>query len=92
MIPENLRKSEMINAQKKMLRLKAEEKKKVAHEKFKTGDLKGAKLDLLDARQLIQEALKKVRTLGERGIGERTIQDDIEMLWRKILSQEKKAS
>ena len=88
MIPENVRKSEMINAQKKLLRSKAEEKKKIAHQKFKTGDYKGAKLDLMDARQLIQEALKKVRELGEKGIGERTIQDDIETLWRKILSEE----
>lgn len=83
MIPEDVRKSEMLNAQKKMLRLKAEEKKKGAHEKFQIGDFKGAKLDLMDARNLIHEALRKVRALGER-----TIQDDIEALWRKILAKE----
>ncbi len=88
MIPEDVRKSEMLNTEKKMLRLKAEEKKKVAHKKFQTGDFKGAKLELIDARQLIQEALQKVRALGERGVSERTIQDDIEALWRKILTKE----
>lgn len=88
MIPEDVRKSEMLNAQKKMLRLKAEEKKKGAHVKFQIGDFKGAKLDLMDARNLIHEALRKVRALGERGLGERTIQDDIEALWRKILAKE----
>ncbi len=88
MIPEDVRKSEMLNTEKKMLRLKAEEKKKVAHKKFQIGYFKGAKLDLMDARQLIQEALQKVRALGERGVSERTIQDDIEALWRKILTKE----
>ena len=79
----------MLNTQKRLLRAKAEEKKKTAHTKFQSGDVKGAKLDLMDARQLIQEALQKVRALGERGSSERTIQDDIEALWRKILKQEK---
>ena len=79
----------MLNTQKRLLRAKAEEKKKTAHTKFQSGDVKGAKLDLMDARQLIQEALQKVRALGERGSSERTIQDDIEALWRKILNQEK---
>lgn len=88
MIPENVRRSEMLNTQKKMLRLKAEEKKKLAHKKFQSGDFKGAKLDLMDARHLIHEALQKVRALGERGSSERTIQDDIEALWRKILTKE----
>ena len=88
MIPEDVRRSEMLNTQKRMLRTKAEEKKKTAHEKFQSGDYKGAKLDLMDARHLIREALQKVRALGERGSSERTIQDDIEALWRKILSKE----
>lgn len=78
----------MISAQKKTLRAKAETKKKSAHEKLQTGDLQGAKQDLRDARQLIQEALKNVRKLGEHGISERTIQDDIEALWRRITTQE----
>lgn len=78
----------MVNAQKKKLRAEAEKMKKVAYKKFELGDLKGAKIDLIEARQLIQEALKKVRILGEKGIGERTIQDDIEALWRKIISKE----
>ncbi|MBK5114587.1 MAG: hypothetical protein KGD59_10520 [Candidatus Heimdallarchaeota archaeon] len=89
MIPDDVRKSEMLNAQKRLLRSKAEDKKKIAHEKFQTGDYSGAKLDLMDARHLIHEALQKVRALGERGSSERTIQDDIETLWRKILSEEK---
>ncbi|NHJ48943.1 MAG: hypothetical protein FK733_14250 [Asgard group archaeon] len=79
----------MIVARKRSLRLKAEGKKKSALEKFETGDFRGAKIDLLDARQLIQDALKLVRSLGERGTGERSIQDDIEDLWRKITKNEK---
>ena len=79
----------MISVQKKSLRLKAETKKNSAHKKLQTGDILGARQDLRDARQLIQEALKKVRELGERGKGERTIQDDIEALWRRITTKEK---
>ncbi len=86
MIPEDIRKSEMLVVQKRSLRTKAEEKKKSAYEKFEIGDLLAAKDDLIDARRYIQEALKLVRTLGERGISERTIQDDIEALWRRIAS------
>ena len=82
----------MISFQKKSLRTKAEDKNKSAHEKFKQGDLNGAKNDLLDARNYIQEALKMVRTLEEKGISERSIQDDIESLWRKILEVEQKKS
>lgn len=89
MIPEDVRKVEMISLQKRNLRTKAETKKKNAHEKIQNGDLLGAKEDLRDARKLIQEALRKVRVLGERGMSERTIQDDIEALWRKIISTEK---
>ncbi|NHJ86248.1 MAG: hypothetical protein FK734_12355 [Asgard group archaeon] len=88
MIPEDVRRLEMVDFQKRSLRTKAENKKKEAHEKFEAGDIKGAKMDLIDARQLIQEALKKVRILGERGISERTIQDDIEALWRRIIAEE----
>ncbi|MBN1329574.1 MAG: hypothetical protein JXA54_08885 [Candidatus Heimdallarchaeota archaeon] len=88
MIPEDVRKVEMLITQKRSLRTKAEEKKKSAHEKFKIGDYIAAKNDLVDARHYIQEALKLVRTLGERGISERTIQDDIEALWRRINSEE----
>ena len=90
MIPENVRRSEQILFEKRNLRNKAENKKKSAHEKFQIGDYKGAKQDLMDARLYIQEALKKVRVLGERGISERTIQDDIESLWRKVITEEKK--
>ncbi|MFW9922413.1 MAG: hypothetical protein ACFFDW_03895 [Candidatus Thorarchaeota archaeon] len=89
MIPEDVRKNEMLIAQKRSLRFRAEEKKKSAHEKFHSGDTKGAKQDLSEARIFIQEALKKVRQLGEKGISERTIQDDIEALWRKVLEEEK---
>lgn len=89
MIPEDVRKNEMLLAQKKSLRFRAEEKKKSAHEKLLSGDTKGAKQDLTEARMFIQEALKKVRLLGEKGISERTIQDDIEALWRKVLEEEK---
>ena len=78
----------MLNAQKRTLRAKAEGKKKEADEKFKLGDHKGAKLDLIEARQYIQDALRKVRQMGERGSSERTIQDEIETLWRKIISEE----
>ena len=88
MIPEDVRKSEMLIVEKRSLRTQAETKKKSAHEKFKIGDYIGAKQDLMDARDLIQKALKKVRLLGERGVGERTIQDDIEALWRKIITEE----
>ena len=88
MIPEDVRKHEMLNAQKRILRAKAEGKKKEADIKFKLGDNKGAKLDLMDARQNIQDALRKVRQMGERGKSERTIQDEIEVLWRKIISEE----
>ncbi|HUT82023.1 MAG TPA: hypothetical protein VMZ29_12550 [Candidatus Bathyarchaeia archaeon] len=88
MIPEDVRKTEMLSTQKRSLRTKAEEKKKSAHENFKIGDFLAAKNDLIDARHYIQEALKLVRTLGERGISERTIQDDIEALWRNINSKE----
>ncbi len=88
MIPEKVRKSQMISGQKRSLRTKAETKKKSAHEKMQIGDLQGAKQDLRDARQFIQDALRKVRTLGERGSSERTIQDDIEALWRRITKQE----
>ena len=78
----------MISAEKRSLRTKAETKKKSAHEKVQKGDFLGAKQDLREARQLIQEALKKVRKLGERGKSERTIQDDIEALWRRITTKE----
>ena len=78
----------MLDSQKRLLRTKAEGKKKEADEKFKLGDNKGAKLDLMDARQYIQDALQKVRQMGERGSSERTIQDEIESLWRKIISDE----
>lgn len=88
LIPEKVRKDQMILVQKRSLRAKAETKKKSAHEKMQIGDLRGAKQDLRDARQLIQEALQKVRKLGERGKSERTIQDDIEALWRRITMQE----
>ncbi|MHA1213483.1 MAG: hypothetical protein ACTSSH_13615 [Candidatus Heimdallarchaeota archaeon] len=43
---------------------------------------------MIDARRYIQDALKLVRTLGERGISERTIQDDIEALWRRLNTKE----
>ncbi|HUU77857.1 MAG: hypothetical protein EAX90_13795 [Candidatus Heimdallarchaeota archaeon] len=89
MIPEDVRKSEMLIAQKRTLRAKAEDRKNLAYEKMKIGDFTGAKQALMDARQYIQEALKKVRVLGERGLSERTIQDDIETLWRKIILSEK---
>lgn len=79
----------MLHARKRILRTKAEGKKKSAYEKFEGGDLPGAKSDLLDARRLIQDALKLVRSLGERGTNERIICDDIETLWRKIISEEK---
>ena len=78
----------MISLQKRDLRAKAESKKKIAHKLIQQGDLQGPKSVLRDARQLIQEALKKVRVLGERGMSERTIQDDIEALWRKITEKE----
>jgi hypothetical protein len=74
----------MLIAQKKSMRSKAENKKRSASEKILEGDIIGAKRDLMDARHLIQEALKRVRMLGERGMSERTIQDDIEALWREI--------
>ncbi len=79
----------MLHARKRSLRTKAEGKKKSAYEKFEVGDLRGAKLDLLDARRLIQDALKLVRSLGERGTSERSISDEIENLWRKIITKEK---
>jgi hypothetical protein len=88
LIPEDVRKHEMLNAQKRSLRSKAEGKKNEAAEKFKLGDYNGAKLDLLDARKYIHDALQKVRQLGERGSSERTIQDEIETLWRKIISED----
>jgi len=88
LIPEEVRKHEILNAQKRTLRAKAEGKKKDAVEKFKLGDHKGAKLDLMDARQYIQDAMQKVRQMGERGSSERTIQDEIETLWRKIISED----
>ena len=88
LIPEKVRKDQMILVQKRSLRAKAETKKKNAHEKMQIGDLQGAKQDLRDARLFIQEALQKVRKLGERGKSERTIQDDIEALWRRITTQE----
>ncbi len=88
MIPNELRISKMISAEKRTFRTKAETKKKSAHEKMQQGDLKGAKQDLRDARQLIQDALRNVRKLGERGSSERTIQDDIEALWRRITTEE----
>ena len=88
MIPEDVRKSEMLITEKRSLRTKAEEKKKAAHVKFDSGDLSGAKIDLIDARHYIQKALKLVRTLGERGVSERTIQADIEALWRRITTKE----
>ncbi|MHA1187453.1 MAG: hypothetical protein ACTSXA_10870 [Candidatus Heimdallarchaeota archaeon] len=88
MIPDDVRKHEMLNAQKRLLRAKAEGKKIEADEKFKLGDHKGAKLDLMDARQYIQNALQKVRQMGERGSSERIIQDEIESLWRKIISED----
>jgi hypothetical protein len=78
----------MLHARKRSLRTKAEGKKKSAYEKFEIGDLRGAKSDLLDARRLIQDALKLVRSLGERGTSERTICDDIETLWREIILKE----
>jgi len=78
----------MLNSQKRALRAKAEQKKKTAHEKFAVGDFKGALQDLREAREYIQKALKLVRSLGERGTAERTIQDDIENLWRRILSNQ----
>lgn len=92
MIPEEVKRSEMINFQKRTLRTKAEDKKKSAQEKFKQGDLIGAKNDLLDARNYIQGALKMVRSLGESGISEHSIQDDIETLWRKVIEEEQKKS
>lgn len=88
MIPEDVRRSEMLVAQKRSLRAKAENLKKIAQEKLQIGDLAGAKQALMDARKYIQEALQKVRSLGERGSSERTIQDDIEVLWRKITEKE----
>lgn len=88
MIPEDVRRSEMLVAQKRSLRAKAENLKKIAQEKLLIGDLIGAKQALMNARKYIQEALQKVRSLGERGSSERAIQDDIEVLWRKITEKE----
>jgi hypothetical protein len=79
----------MLLVRKRSLRTKAEGKTQSALKKFDLGDLPGAKADLLDARKLIQDALKLVRSLGERGSSERTIQDTIEDLWRKIVNKEK---
>lgn len=87
LIPEDVRRAEMISAQKKSLRNEAESKKNSAKIKIENGDYQGAKQDLQEARQLIQQALRKVRELNERGTTERTIQDDIETLWRKIGSK-----
>ena len=89
MTHEDVRRVEMLNFQKRELRFKAEKKKERAKEKLDSGDLRGAKLELMDARQLIQQALKKVQQLGERGTSERSIQDDIEDLWRKITERER---
>jgi len=86
LFPHEVKKSEMLNSEKRALRAKAEQKKKMAHKKFLSGDLRGALDDLKEARLYIQKALRLVRSLGERGSAERTIQDDIENLWRRILN------
>ncbi|MEA2070924.1 MAG: hypothetical protein U9O98_06495 [Asgard group archaeon] len=84
---ENVKKSEMLQAQKRQLRTEAELRKKMASDKIDKGDFIGAKNDLQVARNLIQQVLLKVRELGERGISERSIKDDIEDLWRKVTSK-----
>ena len=89
MTHEDVRRAEILNFQKRELRFKAEKKRESAQEKLDSGDFGGAKLALMDARQLIQQALRKVQQLGERGISERSIQDNIEDLWRKIIEKER---
>ena len=86
---EHVRTAQRLEREKRTLRTKAEEKIRIADEKYDSGDFTEAKTELMDARGYIQKALKLVRELGERGTSERTIQDDIEDLWGKIEFKEK---
>ena len=84
MIPHRVQQAEILFSEKRKLRTEAEQRLTAAQKKMEQGDLFGAQNDLKVARTAIHQALRKVRELGEKGSSERSIQDKIESLWRKI--------